>query len=103
MLKETVYEDFGAGLPHEPEPGRPRESMTVEDGKIYIRNIYRPVPNLQVRVGRWVAGHELIFNDTKVPFSSFAAPGSAVGFRIQNVRRYDLWKRNLWVGEAKLQ
>ena len=91
VLKETIYEDFGAGLPHEPEPGRPVSSMTVENGKIHIRDINRTVPDLQVRVGRFVAAHTLIYKDKHVPFSDFAAPGSAVIFKVQNIKRCIFW------------
>ena len=91
VLKETAYEDFGAGLPHEPEPGRPVSSMTVENGKIHIRGIDRTVPDLQIRVGRFVAAHTLIYKDKHVPFSEFAAPGSVVIFKAQSMRRCVLW------------
>ena len=84
VLKETIYEDFGAGLPHEPEPGRPASSMTIEDGKIHIRDIDRIVPNFQIRTGRIIATHTLIYGDNYVSFSDFAAPGSVVIFKVQN-------------------
>ena len=91
VLKETIYEDFGAGLPHEPEPGRPMFSMTVENGKIHIRDIDRIVSDLQIRTGRFVAAHTLIYGDKHIPFSDFAAPGSVVIFKVQSVKRYNLW------------
>ena len=89
VLKETIYEDFGAGLPHEPE--RPMSSMTIENGKIHIRDIDRIVPDLQVRTGRFVAAHTLMYGDKHVSFSDFAAPGDVVIFKAQNVKRYMLW------------
>ena len=95
VLKETIYEDFGAGLPHEPEQGRPLSSMTVENGKIHIRGIDRIVPDLQVRTGRFVAGHTLIYGDKHVPFSDFAAPGSTVIFKAQRLQRCILWLGNI--------
>ena len=91
VLVETIYEDFGAGLPHEPEAGQPRESMKVENGKIHIKNIDRPVPDLQVRAGRFVANHELIHGDKKIPLSQIVSPGGAVVFRVEKVERYTLW------------
>ncbi|MCL2010946.1 MAG: DUF1850 domain-containing protein [Synergistaceae bacterium] len=87
VLKETIYEDFGAGLPHEPEPGRPMSSITVENGKIHIRGIDRIIPDLQIRTGRFVAGHTLVYEGKHVPFSNFAAPGSVVIFKAQRVKR----------------
>jgi len=81
ILKETIYEDFGAGLAHEPES---TSSMTIENGVIHIRGINRTIPNLQIRTGRVVAAHTLIYGSRYVPFSDFAAPGSAVIFRVEN-------------------
>jgi hypothetical protein len=94
ILKETVYEDFGAGLPHEPEHAA--SAMTVENGKIYVRDIDRPVPNLQVRAGRLVANHELIHKDEKnkdrtIPLSRFVQPGDVVVFDVRPMERYTLW------------
>ena len=86
VLKGTIYEDFGAGLPHQPEPGRPASSMTIENGKIHIRDIDRIVPNLQIRTGRVIAAHTLIYGDSYVPFSDFAAPGSVVIFKVQSIK-----------------
>ena len=93
VLTETIYEDFGAGLPHEPEPGRSQSSMTVENGKIHIRDIDRVVPDLRIRTGRFVAAHALIYGDKRVPFSDFSAPGSVVIFKVQSMKRYILWTR----------
>lgn len=94
ILKDTVYEDFGAGLPHEPE--RSASVMVVENGKIYVRDIDRPVPHLQMRVGRLVANHELIHKDEKnkdktISFSRFVQPGDVVVFDVRPMERYALW------------
>ena len=91
VLKETIYEDFGAGLPHEPERGSSMSSMTVENGKIHIRDIDRIIPDLQIRTGRFIAAHTLIYGDKRVPFSDFAAPGGVVIFKVQNMKRHVLW------------
>jgi len=89
VLKETVYEDFGAGLPHEPE--NPESLMSVENGKIYIRNINRIVPDLQIRAGRFVADHKLLYRDKRVAFSDIVTRGKAVIFKVQNMKRYALF------------
>jgi len=81
ILTETIYEDFGAGLAHDPESD---SSMTIENGIIHIRGINRAIPDLQIRTGRVVAAHTLIYGNRYVPFSDFAAPGSAVIFRVEN-------------------
>lgn len=89
VLTGTVYEDFGAGLPHEPETAR--GSMKLENGKIRIDGMERPVPNLQVRVGRFVANHELLYDGRKIPLSRFFSPGDAVVFRVRKIPRCTLW------------
>ena len=89
VLKETVYEDFGAGLPH--EPPHSLSSMTIENGKVHIRGIDRIISDLQIRTGRSVAAHTLIYRNRYVPFSDFAAPGDVVIFRAKSVKRYVLW------------
>ena len=91
VLKETIYEDFGAGLPYEPEPGRPLSSMVVANGKIHIRDIDRIVPDLQLRTGRFVAAHALVYGDKRIPFSDIVAPGSVVAFKARNIKRCLLW------------
>ena len=55
-LDKTVYQDFGAGLPHYPEPG---QTMTAENGRIVISGYDRPLPSFTVRVGR-IANHSLL-------------------------------------------
>ena len=89
VLKETVYEDFGAGLPY--EPPHSLSSMTVENGKIHIRDIDRIISDLQIRTARTVAAHTLIYKDRQVLFSDFTTPGDVVIFRAKNVKRYVLW------------
>jgi len=88
VLKETVYEDFGAGLPHEPE--NPLSSMAFENGKIYIRNIDRIVSDLQIRTGRFVAEHTLLYRDNRIVFSNIVARGDVVIFKAQSIKRYVL-------------
>ena len=55
-LDKTVYQDFGAGLPHYPEPG---QTMTAENGRIVIFGYDRPLPSFTQRVGR-IANHALL-------------------------------------------
>jgi hypothetical protein len=88
VLKETVYEDFGAGLPHEPE--NPQSSIVVENGKIFVRDIDRVIYDLQIRTGRFVAEHALLYRDKRVAFSDIATRGSAVIFKVKTMKRYAL-------------
>ncbi|MDR1376266.1 MAG: DUF1850 domain-containing protein [Synergistaceae bacterium] len=89
VLTGTAYEDFGAGLPHEPEAGG--QPMRIEGGKIRLDGIDRPVPNLQIRVGRFVANHELFYDDVQLPLSRLFTPGETAVFGVRKTRRYALW------------
>ena len=42
ILRETVYDMFGAGLPAEPEPGK---TFSVENGKFHIRGFDLRIPS----------------------------------------------------------
>ena len=77
-IDATVYEDFGAGLPHDSDKD---EKMSVEHGKIILSGLNRKVSPFELRVGR-VANHTLILDDgeREIPLSSLAKPGSALRF-----------------------
>ncbi len=83
-LQSTVYEDFGAGLPHDVAEG---QEMLVQDGKVVIHGYTLRMPTLYVRVGR-VAEHTLMVEKTfgiieqKLRLESLVKPGTAVKFTI---------------------
>ena len=84
-LDRTVYQDFGAGLPHAPEAG---QTMTTTNGHIVISGYRRPLPSFTVRVGR-VAGHRLLLPPAEgmgawreIPLDSLSPAGSAVTFSL---------------------
>lgn len=56
ILDRTVYQDFGAGLPHEASTG---QRMEFRDGLVVISGYQMHLPDLTVRVGR-VAEHSLL-------------------------------------------
>lgn len=88
FLDKTVYQDFGAGLPHAPEAG---QKMTTGNGEIVISGFDRELPAFEVRVGR-IARHRLLLFDREVseskndineiPFTELAKPGSALRFSL---------------------
>ncbi len=87
FLEKTVYQDFGAGLPHEPGPG---QTMTCADGHVVISGYHRRLASFDVRVGR-IARHTLLLpapdgRDGALPLNSLAAPGSAVTFEISETQ-----------------
>lgn len=87
FLEKTIYQDFGAGLPHNPQPG---QTMTTADGHIVIKGYHMALPSFDVRVGR-VAQHVLLLPQAaagcegltrQVPLAELAAPGSAITFAV---------------------
>ncbi len=83
-LRSTIYEDFGAGLPHAAEDGK---DMVVRDGKVIITGYTLNMHAMYVRVGR-IAEHELIVEkeqgvrDYIRRLDTLASPGKAVKFTI---------------------
>lgn len=78
-LEKTVYQDFGAGLPHQPGPG---QRMYTENGKVIISGYHMPLPSFDVRVGR-VANHTLLLPEEggalqEIPLNSLLEPGQAI-------------------------
>lgn len=73
-LRETRYADFGAGLPHEPEPGT---RMEFGDGRIRISGYDVKFEVLELRVGR-IADHTLSLGGESVRLDGLFAPGSGV-------------------------
>lgn len=89
-LRRTVYQDFGAGLPHEAGEG---QRMSFTDGRIVLSGFTLKLAQIDVRVGR-VAGHELLLSDAKIkagtqpvlrtlPLAAWAAPGTALSFTME--------------------
>ena len=82
-LDKTVYHDFGAGLPHNPEPG---QTMRAEGGRIVMSGYDRPLPEFTTRVGR-VAEHALLLPPgcgprTELRLDALAPPGSPITFTL---------------------
>lgn len=78
-LEKTVYQDFGAGLPHQPGPG---QRMYTENGKVVISGYHMPLPSFDVRVGR-VANHTLLLPEEgggirEIPLNTLLEPGQAI-------------------------
>lgn len=85
-LDKTEYQDFGAGLPHTPEPG---QQMRAENGKLSISGYNRDLGSFQLRVGR-VAGHKLLIRSgdkwVEVSLDDLTVPGSAITFLVKPAR-----------------
>ena len=88
-LQETFFEDFGAGVYSNEEPG---QKMELIGNKIRISSINRPVPNLTYRVGQVIANHSIIIHEKETPLSLFVSPGEPIQFKLKNVHRWRLWR-----------
>ncbi len=98
ILDKTVYHDFGAGLPHQPEGS---QSMRLENGSIVITGYQKEFSSFDLRVGR-VAKHTLLLPDIKadsssksvnkaaqrleIPLDTLAHPGDSITFSVGNGR-----------------
>lgn len=86
-LDKTIYHDFGAGLPHQPEAG---QQMTQKNGELIISGYNRKLPQFALRVGR-VANHMLLLlkngltdkNDMEIRLDELAPPGSVINFAVE--------------------
>lgn len=87
FLEKTIYQDFGAGLPHNPGPG---QTMTTAGGHIIITGYHMALPSFDVRVGR-IAQHVLLLPPAvqgprsvlrEIPLAALALPGSAITFAV---------------------
>lgn len=84
FLEKTVYQDFGAGLPHEADEG---QVMGFGDGHISISGFHRPLPTFDQRVGR-IANHTLLLEQEnaarrEIPLNTLVRPGQAITFSVR--------------------
>lgn len=80
-LRETVYHDFGAGLPFLVEEG---EVFSSGNGKYRISGIRKPLGDIVFRVGRF-ADYQLLIRGREIPFTTFEKPGRSL--RLSGERR----------------
>lgn len=94
FLNKTIYKDFGAGLPHNPEPG---QTMIATNGNIIITGYDMPLKKFDLRVGR-IAGHTLILpwgekadsaQAREIRLADLIEPGKAITFEIIPTRIYE--------------
>lgn len=77
VLESTVYQDFGAGLPHEAGSG---QRMEFDKGLVRISGYNQPIVPLTVRVGR-IAEHSLLLEGAvQHAAATVARPALPAGF-----------------------
>lgn len=87
FLEKTVYQDFGAGLPHEVDEG---QVMDFGNGHISISGFHRPLPTFDQRVGR-IANHTLLLEQDdgkkrEIPLNTLVRPGQAITFAARPIQ-----------------
>jgi len=91
ILKETVYDSFGAGLPTDLGPG---EKMEIHENYLRIYNMDRVLPSVNLAVGT-IADHHLFYGAKQLRLSELAAPGTLITIM---VTRHPFW----WASAMRL-
>lgn len=79
-LRETVYADFGAGLPHEELPGL---RMEFGDGRIRLSGYDVLFQDVWLRIG-YIADHRLLTPDGReIRLADLRHPGQAIRICVQ--------------------
>jgi len=73
---EIVYEEYGIGMPSNAEEG---ENFVFENGKYHIKNMNKVFPSINIRNGRIVSEHRLVWGLNEehiVNFNDYFTPGA---------------------------
>ncbi|MCU9615143.1 DUF1850 domain-containing protein [Caldibacillus lycopersici] len=86
---EMVYEQFGIGMPSNAEEG---QSFVYEDGKYHIKGIDTKFDSMNIRNGKVVSEHRLVWGkqgEHMVWFNDYFIPGEWYKVKI---KRLSLWQ-----------
>lgn len=89
---EIVYEHFGIGMPSNANEG---ETFAYEDGKYYIKNLDNIFSSINIRNGKTVSEHRLVWgppDDVErhlVRFNTYFKPGAWFTVKIEKI---SLWQ-----------
>lgn len=86
---EIVFEEFGIGMPSGANEG---ETFVQEDGKYYIKNMNLIFPSINIRNGKVVSKHRLVWGkyaEHLVHFNDYLEPGARYTMKID---RLSLWQ-----------
>ncbi|MCR4426287.1 MAG: DUF1850 domain-containing protein [Firmicutes bacterium] len=79
-LRETLYQDFGAGLPSELGPG---EEMSLEPDGVRITGMSRYFDHVRFHVGG-IARHQVILGDRVLDLADLVGPGTQIDITVVN-------------------
>lgn len=78
-LRETIYEDFGAGLPHEETP---EQRLEFRDGHIRRDGYDMAFRELQLRVGHIADHHLIVGAAAPVRLADLERPGGQISLSV---------------------
>lgn len=86
---EIIFEEFGIGMPANASEG---EEFAYEDGKYHIKNMNRNFPTINIRNGKTVSKHRLLWGNRAehmVWFNTYFEPGAWFTLKIEKL---SLWQ-----------
>lgn len=86
---EMIYEEFGVGMPSNAKEG---EEFVYEDGKYHIRNMDNVFPEINLRNGKTVSEHRLVWGSEQehiTDFNNYFDPGAWFTVRVDTL---SLWQ-----------
>ncbi|WP_110111661.1 DUF1850 domain-containing protein [Bacillus sp. CGMCC 1.16541] len=86
---ELQYEDFAIGMPSEGVEGA---TFIEKDGRYYLKDMNLVFPFIDLRIGQVVANHTLLYQNRKIPFSSFVQEGKWIRIDYKYVNLWDIIK-----------
>ncbi|WP_302295254.1 DUF1850 domain-containing protein, partial [Pyramidobacter piscolens] len=90
ILRETVYDMMGAGLPTGPLDG---QTFTVEDGAYRIRGFHLRLPAVTYRISKVAADHTLFVGTDEFKLKQWvSAPGKPLTFSVHEGNLSELLK-----------
>ncbi|RBW67471.1 DUF1850 domain-containing protein [Bacillus taeanensis] len=89
IQSELEYENFAIGMPSNASG---EERFIHKNGKYYISNMNLSFPYIDVRVGRVIANHTIIYKKQAIPFKEFAGPGTWTRLKVKNVTLWQMMK-----------
>lgn len=89
MMTELEYEDFNIGMPSNAGEG---ETFVEQDGKYFIKNMSRKLPEFRILVGDVDAGLSFITNGKEYNLKKTLERGKSYTFRVQRLSIFQQFK-----------
>ncbi|MFC2949004.1 DUF1850 domain-containing protein [Virgibacillus sediminis] len=95
---EIIYEEFGIGMPSNAEEGA---TFTYEDGKYHIKGLDNYFASMNIRNGKAVSEHRLVWNASTnntseaknmVWFNEYFEPGAWFTLKVEKLTLWEYWK-----------